>query len=109
MKPTTFVRHKRHIPAWEAHGYSRPAHNEFVYLVRGGAVTGNYYRLLHSASSEGEKERRSRGGHTDFADWSRLKQHGLVESRDTGPRGGARWHATRTGKRWLAKAKETAS
>jgi len=102
-----YVRHKRYIPAWEAHGYSRPARWEYIYLVRGGTTTGNYYRLLEANAKRGKpgaKETRRRGGHTDWKEWQALAEHDLVERRETGPRGGSRWHTTRNGKRWLKKA-----
>ena len=65
------------------------------------------YKLMESANREGATVDRRKGGWTNFDVLRRLGMLGLVEARETGPRGGRRYHATRRGRYQLKKLATT--
>ncbi len=73
-------------------------------LTSAGIFTLAYYRISAACASEGIHVTRRAKGFSDYSDLMNLVSEGLLEIRNRGPRGGKTWHATRRGRRAIAKA-----
>ncbi len=79
-----------------------------VTLITGtGNFTNAYYHVRWGKNRNGTTVTRRARGYSDYPELMGLVAAGLLEVRPTGPRGGDRWHATRQGRRAVAKAEAT--
>jgi hypothetical protein len=74
-------------------------------LLHGGHTT-DAYNVMHDAANGGIAPTRRQGGWSNYHVFKALENRGWLEPRQTGPRGGTSWYATRKGRYHLAKADE---
>ena len=74
-------------------------------LLRHNRPTNAYFVLNAAKDRDGTTPARRQKGWTDFDIFAALARREWLEDRQTGPRGGRRWHATRKGRYHLAKAR----
>ena len=75
-------------------------------LITGtGRYTNAFYLIAAATHRDGATVTERNKGFSNYADLMALVTEGLLEVRDTGPRGGKRWHATRKGRRAVEAAR----
>lgn len=75
-------------------------------LVYHGRFTHAYHALLAGCDDTGTTVTRYALGFTDFDTMRAFVEHGMMEIRRTGPRGGARYHTTKKGRQALQEARD---
>ncbi len=73
-----------------------------------GRLTNAYFLIDTACHRNGVTVTKRQKGFSDYGDLMCLVENGLLETRNKGPRGGMTWHATRKGRRAIAKIVATA-
>ena len=66
-------------------------------------LTNAYWLINWARSRDGVSVTKRQKGFSDYPQLMELVAEGLLETRNNGPRGGQTWHATRRGRRAVAK------
>ena len=72
-------------------------------LTGTGRLTNAYWLIEWAKSRFGVTVTKRQKGFSDYPQLTELVAEGLLEVRNKGPRGGQTWHATRKGRRAVAK------
>ncbi len=73
-----------------------------------GRLTNAYYLIQYACHRNGTTVTKRQKGFSDYPDLMCLVGKGLLEIRHNGPRSGQTWHATRKGRRAIAKVEAAA-
>ena len=99
---------KKGNPGWEFTGryfIVKPT----TLLTSTGRLTNAYWLIHWAKARDGVSVTKRQKGFSDYPQLMELVAEGLLENGNKGPRGGATWHATRKGRRAVAKVDDLQS